>query len=162
MFRVLMFFQLGSKVSPCMWVGSMFRRYNCNSDHLCTCNVLSSHYGVRQAIILGSSWDHLGAILGPSWCHLGPSWSHLGPSWPPGGRRLGGPSKRQLTWGHISPYCVTISEPSWGSLGAILRPSWGYLGAFLGPSWVSKSSRLCRLDQLASWRPSWSQLGTIL
>ena len=56
---------------------------------------------MRISFELEATWDHLGAVLGPSWALLGP----LGPFLGPLGAVL-------------------------GPLGALLEPPWGHLGHF--------------------------------
>ena len=67
--------------------------------------------------ILGPSWSHLGAILGPLGAILGPSWDHLG-------RILG-----------VLSHLGDILEASWRHLGPKECPGGvGFiLGAILGP-----------------------------
>ena len=95
-------------------------------------------------------WDHLGAILGPSWAilgHLGailgPSWAIFGPSWDIVGN-LG------ATLGHLGP----ILGKSWAHLEQILRPGLAECAQRLNPPppvadrvarayWIT--FRLCRL-----------------
>ena len=108
--------------------------------------------------ILGSSWDHLGAILGPFWAIsgiLGPSWAISGPSrghptsilrhfrltTSEDGRCIADFAKfaprlhETSIMGCLVPTCG-LSSPSWRRLLAVLRPSPGRLGAILGPSWL--------------------------
>ena len=124
----------------------------------------SAHVHAHSRGHLEPAWGilgHLGAILGPSWGQLGPPWSHLEPSWTHPGRVLGHPEPSGAisgpSWALIG--CLGASccqtEPSWSSLGAILRrlgPSWGRLGA----TWVRLGAILRRLG--ANMGRSWGCL----
>ena len=91
------------------------------------------------------SWDHLEAILGPSWPILAPSWPILGPSWP----------ILEPPW-LILEASWPILEASWSHLG----PSWAHLGPSwrpLGPSWRRLGAILAHLGPILA--PSWGHLG---
>ena len=100
-------------------------------------------YRGHQSLV-GQSWCHVGAMLGPSW---GASWGHLGVKM----HRFRASSILRPSWllGAILRAILGLLGP----LGAILGPSWCHLlvplGATLGPSW-------------ATLGPPWGHLGAIL
>ena len=130
------------------------RRRHSRFSKICT----SPARDAKSGLSLRPSWDHLGAILGPSWAIsgiLGPSWAISGPSRGHSGSIL---RHFRLTTsedgrciadfakfaprlhetpilGFMVPTCG-LSSPSWRRLLAVLRPSPGRLGAILGPSWL--------------------------
>ena len=85
-----------------------------------------------------TSWDCLGALLGPSWRHLRPAQTHIVPSWDHFWAILAPSWTYPPSWGHLGALLGPAGahiDPSWDHLGSVLAPSWDDLGALLGPSW---------------------------
>ena len=95
-----------------------------------------SHLGATLAHF-ERSWDHLEAILGPSWPILAPSWPILGPSWP----------ILEPPW-LILEASWPILEASWSHLG----PSWRHLGAILGPKPLQEQKNIVKYESKSTSR----------
>ena len=84
--------------------------------------------------ILGASWVHLGAILGPdgaSWGHLGDSWEPLGAIW---GTSELQKARQPLEEARVSAYVDALRTEIviLRQIGAILGLSWDLSGPILG------------------------------
>ena len=93
---------------------------------------------VSIKMLLESSWDALGRLLGRFWGVLGRSWGALGRlgallgrSWALLGRSwgaLGGVQKGSQEGLNIEWLSWAILEPFWDRFGCLLGRSWGGLG----------------------------------
>ena len=90
--------------------------------------------------LLGLSWGPLGALLGLSWGPLGGLGGPLGAILEAIDQRMGG----SLCGSPRRGPKMSLLEPSWAALGAVL----GALGAVLGPSWAPLGALLGHLGAI--------------
>ena len=135
---------LGAILWPYYWpsrghLGSILRHFSVTTseDGRCIADFAKCARRPHESAILSilaSSWDHLGAIFGPSWAILGPSWLILGPLRATLG--LLGPSRRADRRRHsqFSKICISLTREHHfgGRPESVLGPSWGRLRAVLG------------------------------